>query len=64
MGATLNEVSFEYKALWVQTGIYFIATFFAYRWQIMRSRQRTIAEYEKRKALREALRKKTLSTNF
>ena len=23
MGATLNEVSFEYQALWIQTGFYF-----------------------------------------
>ena len=27
MGATLNEVSFEYQALWVQTGVYFLPSY-------------------------------------
>ena len=30
MGATLSEVSFEYRMLWIQTGIYLIATFIVY----------------------------------
>lgn len=42
MGATLNEVSFEYQALWIQTGIYFITTCLVYRWQILRSRKHEI----------------------
>lgn len=33
MGASLAEVAFEYKSLWVQTGVYFIATFLVYRYQ-------------------------------
>lgn len=37
MGATLNEVSFEYRALWLQAGIYFLTTCLVYRRQIMRS---------------------------
>lgn len=49
MGATLNEVSFEYQALWIQTGIYFITTCLVYRWQILRSRKHVIEEYQKRK---------------
>ncbi len=47
MGATLNEVSFEYQALWLQTGIYFITTCLVYRWQILRSRKHVIEEYKK-----------------
>lgn len=39
MGATLNEVSFEYQALWIQTGIYFLTTCLVYRWQIIQSRK-------------------------
>ena len=31
MGATLNEVSFEYSALWMQTGIYFLTTCLVYQ---------------------------------
>lgn len=49
MGATLNEVSFEYQALWLQTGIYFITTCLVYRWQILRSRKHVIEEYMKHK---------------
>lgn len=49
MGATLHEVSFEYQALWLQTGIYFITTCLVYRWQIIRSRKHVIEEYKRRK---------------
>lgn len=49
MGATLQEVSFEYQALWLQTGIYFITTCLVYRWQIIRSRKHVIEEYKRRK---------------
>ncbi|WP_018666180.1 ABC transporter permease [Bacteroides gallinarum] len=47
MGATLNEVSFEYQALWLQTGIYFLTTCLVYRWQIIQSRKHAIEEYRK-----------------
>lgn len=50
MGATLHEVSFEYQALWLQTGIYFITTCLVYRWQIIRSRKHVIEEYKRRKS--------------
>lgn len=49
MGATLSEVSFEYQALWLQTGFYFITTCLVYRWQILRSRKHVIEEYKKHK---------------
>lgn len=42
MGATLNEVSFEYQALWIQTGIYFLTTCLVYRWQIIQSRKKEV----------------------
>ena len=38
MGATLREVLPEYRALWLQTGIYFITTCLVYRYQIQISR--------------------------
>lgn len=47
MGATLNEVSFEYQALWLQTGFYFITTCLVYRRQIIQSRKHVIEEYRK-----------------
>lgn len=46
MGATLNEVSFEYQALWIQTGIYFLTTCLVYRWQIIQSRKKGVISYE------------------
>lgn len=39
MGATLPEVLFEYKALWIQTLVYFFTTCMVYRWQIILSRR-------------------------
>ncbi len=49
MGATLNEVAFEYKALWLQTGFYFFTTFAVYRWQILSSRRHAINRYKELK---------------
>lgn len=42
MGATLNEIGVEYKALWIQAGIYFITTCLVYRHQILLSRKRVV----------------------
>lgn len=53
MGATLNEVAFEYRALWLQAGIYFITTCIVYRWQIMQSRKHVIEAYKRQKAKNE-----------
>jgi ABC-2 type transport system permease protein len=39
MGATLSDVAFEYKGLWVQTCVYFITTFLTYRHQIVLNRK-------------------------
>ncbi len=50
MGADLYEVSYEYKALWIQTGVYFIFTFFIYRYQIIAYRKRVIKKYKEMKA--------------
>lgn len=41
MGATLREVSFEYQVLWIQTGVYFIITYFAYSYHIHRRKKLT-----------------------
>lgn len=37
MGANLHQVRFEYVSLWIQTALYFITTFWTYRWQIKKS---------------------------
>lgn len=42
MGATLPEVALEYRALWLQTGIYFLTTCLVYRYQIILSRRHAI----------------------
>lgn len=38
MGATLDQVLPEFRALWIQTGVYFMTTCIVYRRQIMLSR--------------------------
>ena len=48
MGATLNEVAYEYRALWMQTGIYFLTTCFVYRRQIIQSRKNHSSLYPAR----------------
>lgn len=53
MGATLNEVAFEYKSLWLQAGIYFVTTCVVYRWQIITSRKHAIEKYREMKAKKE-----------
>ena len=47
MGATLNEVAFEYRALWLQAGFYFITACLVYRRQISLSRRHMIEAYKK-----------------
>lgn len=47
MGATLGEVAAEYRALWIQTGVYFLTTCLVYRYQIIRSRKLLLKEREK-----------------
>lgn len=49
MGATLNEVGFEYKALWIQAGVYFITTCLVYRYQILMSRKHVFDRYKEMK---------------
>ena len=53
MGATLNEVATEYRALWLQAGIYFLTTCVVYRWQIIQSRKHVIEAYKRMKAKRQ-----------
>lgn len=50
MGATLSEVSMEYRALWLQAGFYFLTTCFVYRWQILMSRKHVIEKYKELKS--------------
>jgi ABC-type multidrug transport system, permease component len=50
MGASLNEISTEYKALWIQAGVYFLTTCWVYRWQILRSRKHVLDRYREMKA--------------
>lgn len=50
MGATLQEVLFEYRALWLQTGVYFLTTCWVYRHQILLSRKHALTRlHEMRK---------------
>jgi len=46
-GATLNDVSHEYRVLWFQTGVYFITACIIYRYQIIRSRNMIIKQTSK-----------------
>ena len=57
MGATLNDVLPEYRALWMQAGIYFFLTFFLYRREILLSRKHALKRlYEFRKKRQAVLR--------
>lgn len=47
MGATLEDVSFEYRGLWIQTGIYFITACLAYRYNIIFSKRHALETYRK-----------------
>lgn len=48
MGATLQDVLFEYRALWLQTGVYFITACLAYRYNIILSKRRALDVYKQR----------------
>jgi len=50
MGASLNEVTLEYQALWLQAGFYFLTTCLVYRWQIISSRKHVLNKYKEMKA--------------
>ncbi|MCD8166936.1 MAG: ABC transporter permease [Bacteroides sp.] len=52
MGATLSEIGWEYQALWLQAGFYFLTTCVVYRWQILQSRKHVIEEYRRLKEKR------------
>ena len=43
MGATLDDVLVEYRALWIQTVVYFLLACAVYRNQIIRSRHHALA---------------------
>lgn len=40
MAAHLKQVQFEYQMLWVQSGLYFLLTCLAYRWQFVKTEMR------------------------
>ena len=39
MGGTLQDIEPEYRALWIQTAVYFFLTCIVYRYQIIRARR-------------------------
>lgn len=39
MGATLDDIRFEYQALWIQTAVYFMVTCLVYRFQVISARR-------------------------
>lgn len=57
MGALLSDVVPEYRALWVQTGVYFVTTCLVYRYQIILSRKHLIDRYRVLKGKRSKVRK-------
>ena len=56
MGASLADVSAEYHALWIQTGIYFLTTCAVYRRQITMSRKHV---YDRLKEIRRKRKQKS-----
>ena len=47
MGATLNDVSYEYCALWIQAVLYFVICCLVYRHQVVRSRSHALERLER-----------------
>lgn len=45
-GATLQDISLEYHALWIQTFVYLLFTCMVYRYQIMTTRKRAFAHMQ------------------
>lgn len=41
MGASLGEVAWQYKTLWLQAGIYFLMACLVYRYQVIRMQRKT-----------------------
>lgn len=41
-GASAAAVQVQLMALWVQAGIYFVLSWFVYRWQILQSEKRSV----------------------
>ena len=61
MGASLHDVAFEYRALWVQAAAYFFLACGVYRYQINLSRRHAIERLEhirRKRALRRLLRQR------
>jgi ABC-2 type transport system permease protein len=54
LSADLSEVSFEYHALWIQAGFYFLTSCLVYHVQILTTRLRLIREHNALKAKRNA----------
>lgn len=46
MGATINDVLPEVRALWIQATVYFVTTCFVYRFQIINARKHAISHYQ------------------
>lgn len=51
-GATIFEVTREYRLLWFQSGVYFITSALVYRRQIIRVRKKMIRQYQEAKIRR------------
>ncbi len=61
MGATLQDIRFEYQALWLQTFVYFFITCAVYRYQISSTRRRAYLQMQRLKDTVEAAKKKKCS---
>lgn len=46
MGASINQVSYEYISLWIQTAVYLLTTVWAYSWQIKKSTRKMVIQTE------------------
>ena len=55
MGATLTDVLPEYRAFWMQAGIYFLLTFFLYRREILLSRKHALKRLHEFRKKRQAV---------
>lgn len=63
MGATIDDILPEVRALWIQATVYFVSTCFVYRFQIINARKHAISHYQMiQDRIKSAREKKTAST--
>ena len=63
MGATIDDILPEVRALWIQAAVYFVTTCFVYKFQIINARKHAISHYQMIQDRIKTAREKNLRVN-